>query len=67
MKKQPKQLAVDNFLCSLDTDMKMDYHFKNALRDAFLYGWDSEILRSIFSGIENAYLKKKREIWDEKN
>jgi len=50
------QSAVENFLSSLDLTIPMELHFRNALRDAQSYKWNSATLIKIMEGIEEAYL-----------
>ncbi len=53
-----KTTAAENFLSSMDMSLKMVDHFRNALRDAFNYKWESETLIAVMSGIEDAYKEK---------
>lgn len=59
-KREHDQLAVENFIASLDTTIPMVYHFKNCMRDAMLYKWKSSVVVAIMSGIEEAYKKKEK-------
>jgi hypothetical protein len=54
-----QQQVIDNFLSTLDTTLPIVDHFRNALRDALLYKWNSEIKVAIMTGIEDAYEVKK--------
>lgn len=51
------QEAVDNFLCSLDPNLDIDDHLRNAERDAKIYRWNGNTLRQIIKGIKQAYVK----------
>ena len=53
-----QQTAVENFLGSLDMEIPMIDHFRNAMRDAMLYKWSSAIVIAIMAGIEDAYKKR---------
>lgn len=53
-----KTQAVQNFLSSLDMQMKIVEHFANCMMDAQLYKWDSETVIAIMSGIEDRYKDK---------
>jgi len=55
------QYVIDNFLSSIDTSMPMIDHFRNAMRDAILYKWNSATVVAIMAGIEDAYPKNKEE------
>ena len=55
MENQQQQTVVQNFLGSLDLKMPMIDHFRNAMRDAFSYKWESATLIAIMAGIEDAY------------
>jgi hypothetical protein len=59
MEKQ-QQMAVENFLNSLNMEMPMINHFRNAMRDAILYEWGSSVVVAIMSGIEDAYKSKEQ-------
>ncbi len=51
-----KQSTVaTNFLSTLDLNLPMTDHFRNALLDAHLYKWGHEILIEVMTGIELAY------------
>ena len=54
------QTAIDNFLGSLDMNMPMIDHFRNCMRDALIYKWNSAVVILIMAGIENAYRKHKK-------
>jgi hypothetical protein len=59
MKKQHHPEVVNNFLSSLDMDIKMIDHFRNCMRDAYLYDWSTSTVIEIMDGIEYAYRKKE--------
>lgn len=50
--------AIENFLSSMDMSLSMVDHFRNAMRDALTYKWDSDTVVSIMASIEDAYNKK---------
>lgn len=52
-----KDHVVDNFISTLDMSLPMIAHFQNAMRDAMIYKWPSNVLIAIMSGIEDAYNK----------
>ena len=58
--KEQQQTAVQNFLASLDMEMPMVDHFRNAMRDARIYKWSSSMVIKIMAGIEDAYKKKEK-------
>ncbi len=54
-----KQQAVDNFLSSMDKELRMADQIRNAMRDYKAYQWDIPTLKAIMDGIEEAYKNKK--------
>lgn len=62
MDKQANQAEINNFFYSLDLSMPMVHHFRNAMRDARLYKWNSATVIAIMMRIEQAYLKTKQEV-----
>lgn len=56
-----EKFVIQNFLSSLDMNMQMVDHFKNCMRDAMLYKWNSSIVIAIMTGIEDAYKKQNKD------
>ena len=55
-----QQQIVDNFLSSIDLDMKINVHYQNCLYDTKSYKWPSEISFAIMDGIGKAYNQKDK-------
>ncbi len=55
MNKEVNQIAVDNFLYSIDVSIPMSDHLANAILDAKLYGWNAATRSAIFDGIDKKY------------
>ena len=53
-----KTQAVENFLSSMDMNMRIVDHYANAIRDARLYQWYSATRIAIMTGIEEKYKAK---------
>lgn len=53
------QQAVNNFLSSLDLSLPLIAHYKNCMKDARSYKWDSKTLIAIMVGIEQRYEKTR--------
>jgi hypothetical protein len=58
MKKEVNQIAVENFLSSLDKEAEAWIHYGNARLDARLYKWNMPTLNAILRGIFRMYAKK---------
>ena len=52
------QTAVDNFLFSMDMNMKMMDHVRNAHDDMVVYGWNVKTYSAIVEGIKQKYREK---------
>jgi hypothetical protein len=59
MQDQPNMKAIENFIGSIDTTLPMIDHFRNAMRDALIYKWNSATRQSILLEIEDRYIKKE--------
>jgi hypothetical protein len=57
MKGKVKQIAVENFLGSLDKTIPLWQQLANLSLDAMLYRWNGETVRAIRKGIQQAYKK----------
>jgi len=54
-KKGWKRLPVENFLLSIDTEMKYSDCCANLTRDAQMYKWKSSIVTAIRQGIDHLF------------
>ncbi len=52
------QEAVDNFLSSMDKELRLADQIRNALLDYKMYQWDIPTIKAILEGIEEEYKKK---------
>lgn len=56
---QEENIAVSNFLGSIDSSEDKYIHILNANDDARRYGWDKLTLLEILNGIHEIYDRKK--------
>ena len=54
--------AINNFLSTLDLSLPIGYHFKNAMRDAIVYKWNSATVVAIMKEVEDRYEKIKSKL-----
>lgn len=50
-----KRAARENFLASVDTDIPISVHLKNAVKQSNIYDWDRATVGEIFASIEDIY------------